>query len=363
MKVLIVNLILHTSEKGVIPRYASNRDCMIYNMARGFISEGHDVTLIASEEYRPTESENPGFKVIYFPSRLPGIFKPALLPWPSHLESWLRRHGGEYDAIITREVFSIGTLAVARTFPEKAVIWQEMDVYQKLFHKLPAKVWYNIITPLFMKKMRVAGASRSAVKFISKFLPLVVAEPIDHGVDGDNFFPGKEKRKQFVVVSQLIPRKRVDRTIHKFREFISLDGYENYTLEIIGDGSERGALESLCESLNITHNVNFHGRLPHDKLAEISRESLALLVDTAMDLNMVSIPEAIASGTPIITNMVPSRAEWINIEKAGIARTDWGAMELKEIADNNEKYVSNCLRLRPELLNTSTARALLDILR
>ena len=359
MKVLLVNPILHTAEKGIIPHYDSNDDCMIYTMARGFIELGHEVTLIASEDFKATKPEDPGFEVIYFKSRMPRVFKPHLLPRMNGFTLWLRQHHREYDIVITREVFSLASLSVARVCPEKSVIWNEMDVYQNAFRRWPAKVWYNIIAPLFMKRMRVVGASVSAVKFIRRFLPLVEDTPVDHGIDGGIFYPTERKRRQFVVVSQLIPRKRIDSIIRKFKDFLRLPGYGDYRLEIVGRGAELENLQSLTRMLGLESNVTFRGRLPHKELAAISRESVAMLIDTERDLNMVSIPESIASGTPVLTNSEPSRSAWINLEKTGIAKDGWGAEEMKEIADNNRTYVANCLRVRDTLVNTGCAAMLI----
>ena len=48
MKILIINCILTTAEKGVITPKKSIWDCMISTIARGFIELGHEVTLLAA---------------------------------------------------------------------------------------------------------------------------------------------------------------------------------------------------------------------------------------------------------------------------------------------------------------------------
>ena len=101
MKVLIINCILTTAEHGIIKRKETIGDCMISNFARGFIELGHTVTLLASEDFRPTgNDERLPFKVVYFPSRLPQVFKPSLLPWPKGMHRWLKAHADAYDLVI-----------------------------------------------------------------------------------------------------------------------------------------------------------------------------------------------------------------------------------------------------------------------
>ena len=58
MNILIVNLILTTAEKGVITRRKSIKDTMASNFAKGFIKCGHTATILASEEFRPTEDND-----------------------------------------------------------------------------------------------------------------------------------------------------------------------------------------------------------------------------------------------------------------------------------------------------------------
>jgi 1,2-diacylglycerol 3-alpha-glucosyltransferase len=76
---------------------------------------------------------------------------------------------------------------------------------------------------------------------------------------------------------------------------------------------------------------------------------------------MVSIPESIASGTPVVTNLQPASADYIRQEKLGIAKDGWDAYDLKEIIDNNPVYVENCIRYRPKLTNDYSAKQIVDI--
>lgn len=362
MKVLLINLILHTSVKGVIPRFPSNGDCMIYNMARGFRANGHDVTIVASEEFKPSEEENPGFEVIYFPSRFPKIFRPDLLPLPKGFRSWLKQNASRYDVMITSETFSFGTLFAACTSPRKVLIWQEMALMQHAFKKIPATIWYRGVVPLFMKNLRVVARSRDARDFIRQYMTNVADEYVDHGINGDIFSPCEERKDSaFVIIARLVARKRIDRIIRNFADLVSQPDYVDYRLDIVGDGPEREALIALVNELGIRDNVIFHGDLPHIKFAPIGRKALAMLIDTAKDLNMVSIPESIANGTPILMNTVPTTAAYVNSEGLGIAKEDWTVDDLKTIIRDNDRFVANCIRVRPTLLNTGCAARLLEL--
>ena len=164
-------------------------------------------------------------------------------------------------------------------------------------------------------------------------------------------------------MSQLVERKRVDRIISKFAQLVAQAPYQDYRLDIIGDGDQRQELEHLVNRLGIESIVIFHGFLPHEKLAMPLRRALALLVDTSNDLNMVTIAEAITSGTPVVTNTKPSTASFIASKGLGIVRDDWDENDLIEVINNYDKLHVSCVREGKELTNVACARKMIEIAR
>lgn len=361
MKILIINCILSTAEHGIIKRKESIRDCMISNFARGFIELGHSVTLLASEEFKPTgDDEGLPFEVSYFPSLLPQVFKPTLLPWPKVMHQWLKSHAADYDLVIASESFQISTLIAARTCPQRLLIWQEMDRHQRLLFKLPSKLWHNTIVPLFMRNVTVVPRSEPAKRFISQYSRHVSDVIVDHGTDAHTLYPGDEHDNAFIVISQLVERKRVDRIINKFACLVNHEPYRDYRLDIIGDGDQRQQLEQQVTRLGIKDKVIFHGFLTHEQLAGPLRRSLALLVDTSNDLNMVTIAEAITSGTPVVTNTKPSTASFIADNGLGVVRDDWDENDLIKVINNYDTMHEACVREGRELTNVACAQKMIS---
>jgi len=362
MRILIINCILSTAENGVIQRKESIRDCMISNFARGFVELGHQLTLLASQEFMPTrQDESLPFEVIYFPSTLPQVLKPSLLPWPRGMRSWLKCHAVDYDLVIASETFQISTLIAAGICPDKLLIWQEMDRHQRLLFKLPSKLWHNVVVPLCMRHVTVVPRSEPARAFIGRYNSHVSDVIVDHGTDAHTLYPCDEHDKAFIVVSQLVERKGVDRIITKFARLVNKPGYEDYRLDIIGDGDQREELEKLAASLGIDKKVIFHGFLPHSQLASPLRRALALLVDTSNDLNMVTIAEAITSGTPVVTNTKPSTASFIAANGLGIVRDGWDETDLIQIINNYDKMHEACVHEGKELTNVACARKMIAV--
>lgn len=359
MRILIVNLMLHSSEHGLITRRRTNGHTMIYTLARGFVSLGHEVTLLASEEYRPLEPESPGFEVVWFPSVMKRVFSPVLIPMAKGLRGWLRRNESRFDLIISSEVFSMASLTASFVAPRKMLIWHEMSVFQKKMRELPARFWYNVPARLFMSRIPVAARSEEARRFISRFMKRVSPEIVSHGADERIFVPSEERKDTFVSVSQLITRKRIDRIIRRFADFVKRPGRESFILDIVGDGPERGNLEKLAADLGVAGSVRFHGFRFHSEWAPIAAGAVAMLIDTEQDLNMVTVSESIVNGTPVLMNTVPATAGYINASGTGIAREDWGVAEMEAMADNYANHFAACLRERPSLTNSGTAAALL----
>lgn len=362
MNILIINCILSTAEHGIIKRKESISDCMISNFARGFVELGHHVTLLASSEFRPTGDDSAlPFQVIYFPSRWPAIFKPNLLPWPRGMHSWLKQHAHAFDLVIASESFQISSLIAARVCPSRLLLWQEMDRHQRLMFKLPSRLWYNVVVPLLMNHVSVVPRSLPAKRFIGRYTRHVSDVIVDHGTDAHTLYPSDEVHKSFVVVSQLVERKNVDRIITKFARLVAIEQYRDYKLDIIGDGDQADELKHLTAQLGITGNVIFHGFLSHSRLAEPLRHALALLVDTSNDLNMVTIAEAITSGTPVVTNTKPSTASYIAQCGLGVVRDGWDESDLIKVIDNYQQMHQACVKQGKELTNVACARKMIEI--
>lgn len=361
MRVLILNFILSTAVDGKILRRKSNHDTMIYTMARGFVANGHEVRLLASEDFRPLEPERNEFEVVYFPSALPSLFKPHLLPNPAGLRRYLAQNANDFDMVLSVESFSIPTLIASMVCPEKLMIWQEVGVYQRFAKKIPAKFWCHCIARLFMGNTRLVAMSPGARSFSKRFMKRVSDKVVAHGADETLFYPSAHSEDYFAVIAMLVKRKRVDSIIEKFADFTQKYPQEHTMLKIIGEGPEEDALKKQVEALGISDRVEFMGFLAHARMTEVERRAKAFLVNTSSDLNMVSVTEAIANGTPVLMNTVAETHAYVKKLGCGIVRDNWGADDLKTMLDRYEEFHSKAIAGRNQFLNTGVAEALVDI--
>ena len=195
MNILLLNSILFTAENNVIPTVSSIKDTMIYNMCLGFKNLGHNITLAAAKEYTPIESETYDFEILFFPSQHTKIFPPSVLPYSPALKKYLKENHKKFDLIISSEVFSFNSLFAAQICPQKTIIWHELALHPSKFHKIPSKIWYNIIAPHYIKKARtIIPRSDNAKKFILQYFKNVSSQCIEHGTNTKQFsFSDKKK--------------------------------------------------------------------------------------------------------------------------------------------------------------------------
>jgi len=362
MKILIINPILHTPVNGRILTKESNRDTMIYNMARGFVESGHQITIIACENYKPDKPGTNPFDVIYLPSYLPQIFKPTVFPYLRGLKKYLRQNRHKFDLIITSELFSPNSLIAVRQAPEKTIVWHELALMQRFMHKIPAKIWYNIIVRALMRKAKVIARSEQAREFVRPFVKEISSETVGHGCDGAVFRPSAHPvRDAFAMVCVLVPRKQPLLILETFLKFIQNPEFAHYTLDIIGDGPLLGQMKQYVEKAGKTDNVIFHGFLDHTAYPRIAATSKGLLINTIQDNSMVTIPESIAMGTPVLLNSVPLLAEEIEQHKLGICADDWNEKHLRLMSENYLEFRSNCIARRNEYTSKGCADKIVRI--
>ena len=360
MNVLLVNCILYSSSSRKIVRRESVADSLICHVARGFMRLGHTVTVLAAEDYRPLREEDLGFPIVYLKSVMKGVLPPSL-PWLPGLRRWLKTHGKAYDIIVSSELFSLATLTARLVCPERLLVWHELALKPRALFKIPAHVWYGAVVPLLMDNSLVVPRSEAARRFLlDQNVHGVVETPVDHGVDGQVFFPVDECGNHFVVVARLVVVKRVDRIITAFSHLLQRPGREDCHLMVIGDGPELCNLESLVQSLGVGHAVTFTGQIDHSQLALQLNRAIALLVNTARDNNLVSIAEAVASGTPVLTNSVPNNAAAIQNMGMGMVCDAWDADELEAMIDNRQMFHEACVAHRHLVTSEGCAQALVD---
>jgi len=137
-----------------------------------------------------------------------------------------------------------------------------------------------------------------------------------NGVDLDVFAPPAEAPstdgpRRLVSVGHLIERKGHHLVIE------ALTRLPDCALSIIGDGPERGRLESLAARLGIDDRVRFLGRLDHDRLAAEYGAAHALVLASSREGWANVLLEAMACGTPVAATAIWGTPEVVADPAAG----------------------------------------------
>ncbi len=171
---------------------------------------------------------------------------------------------------------------------------------------------------LYRQREQIGGAASSALRPLLAQLrkwDLAAAQRVDHfiaissevqkrirtiygresdiifpPVDVDYFTPDPAQRvgDYYLVVSRLIPYKRIDLAVEAFRRL------PNEKLIIVGDGRDMAALKAAASP-----NVQFLGRQPRARVHELLRGCRAFLFPGLEDFGIAPV-EAMSCGRPVV---------------------------------------------------------------
>jgi len=134
---------------------------------------------------------------------------------------------------------------------------------------------------------RYAAISENVRKRIKKYYHRD-SDLIYPPVDLKKFHPGKSKKGDyFLVVSRLVPYKKIDLVIQAFNNL-------GLPLKIVGVGSQLGSLKRQANS-----NIDFLGQLTDKQLLSYYQNCRAVIFPTDEDFGLVPL-EAQACGRPVI---------------------------------------------------------------
>jgi glycosyltransferase involved in cell wall biosynthesis len=113
------------------------------------------------------------------------------------------------------------------------------------------------------------------------------SEVIYPPVDTKRFTPAEQHDDYFLIVSRLVPYKRIDLAVQAFTEL-------GLPLWIGGDGRDRASLEAMAGP-----NVRFLGYVPDDELGQLMAGCRAFVFPGLEDFGITPV-QAMAAGRPVI---------------------------------------------------------------
>ncbi len=160
-----------------------------------------------------------------------------------------------------------------------------------------------------------------------------------------------------ISVARLIPERRYDILIRAFAKVHKQ--YAGTNLTLVGDGPERGFLESLVKDFGLDNSVEFVGMVLRDEVFRYLLAADIYISATTVETHGNSVSEAAACGLPIITTRVGFPAELVVNGETGFViepNDEQGlaqAMEKMLAAPDKRRSAGEAMRKRIKDLNLS----------
>ena len=146
----------------------------------------------------------------------------------------------------------------------------------------------------------VTTPTRRAAELLEASTGIRGVYSISCGIDASNYAGAPEatnKPATLLFVGRLDHEKR----IHVLLKAVSLlDPKFDVKVELVGDGSEREALESYATELGIRERVNFLGPVSDVELKQALYRSSIFVMPSIAELQSIATMEAMASGRPVV---------------------------------------------------------------
>lgn len=161
---------------------------------------------------------------------------------------------------------------------------------------------------------------------------IVVYPPVDVG----SFSWDRPKQKFHLIVSHLVPYKRVDLAVQAYRNL-------PVKLIVIGDGPEKGRLQSMANG-----NIHFLGSQPFAKLKDYMETAAAFVYPQIEDFGITAI-EAQAAGCPVIAYKAGGAEETVVDGRSGVF---FDVQEREALEAAAMRVISGEYVFHPEELNS-----------
>jgi glycosyltransferase involved in cell wall biosynthesis len=179
------------------------------------------------------------------------------------------------------------------------------------------------IAPRFYRRSRIVTLSESSRAEIVKMLHLrrervTVAPP---GVD-ERFSPGGRRSDSplVVAVGRLVPVKRFDALLRALAPLKAR--HPDLEAVIIGEGSERAALEARRAELDATDWIHLPGRVSDDELVDWYRRAWVVASSSQREGWGMTLTEAAACGTPAVATNIAGHADALVDGESGLLVDD-----------------------------------------
>jgi glycosyltransferase involved in cell wall biosynthesis len=154
--------------------------------------------------------------------------------------------------------------------------------------------------------------TRDALPSVTHAVPVI--EIVENGVYLTRWTSSPRRRSQdepvrFVFVGRLVDWKAVDLLLQAFAR---VSEESSATLDLYGDGEERGSLKAEAHELGLDDRVTFHGFLPQTECAKRLREADVLVLPSLYECGGAVVLEAMACSLAVVATNWGGPADYLD---------------------------------------------------
>jgi glycosyltransferase involved in cell wall biosynthesis len=320
-------------------------------LARQLASLGAEVTFLTSRPAGTARIEHADFGQII---RLGGTFA----TYPLAL-AWLAWHRRNIDGVVDSEngIPYFAPLAVGRSTPVILLVHHvhqdQFSVYLPPVFRTVAR-WLERTGTAWVYGRRpicaVSPSTRAAIRRSLAVRGRVFVAP--NGVRLPDISQRSRSQRhaapRIVCVGRLVRHKRVDVMVRLIPRLC--EDFPDLTVDVVGEGPERSALERLSQDLGIESVLRFHGRVDDEARDRIVKSAWLSVTPSAGEGWALSVMEAAVLGVPSVAMSVPGLQDSIRHRATGwlcdaeecLALTIARALEILRDPDEAARWSARC---------------------
>jgi glycosyltransferase involved in cell wall biosynthesis len=228
---------------------------------------------------------------------------------------YLRKRKKEFDIIHDNQCLSYGLLGIKKDFPTIATIHHPISIDRQIaldsvrswWKKLKHRRWYSFIgmqKRVSRRLDKIITVSESSKKDICNDFNIKPENfaIVPNGIDTDIFYPKKDVEKD---PDRIIVTNSADTALKGLYYLLQaiklIESKRKIKLTVIGTPKKNGGIEKLVKKLNISHLIDFTGRIDDERFVnEYAKASIAVVPSVYEGFGL-PVGEAMACGIPVIT--------------------------------------------------------------